>query len=205
MLHLLALNGFQVTPNVSASDFQPCLHDRCSLLAEIPDTRTCEQVQVLKGFCVCNTTRSSRNLDNKFFIDKLIDSALQELNNAVNSSKYGKFCRSWYWLRGADALVSATVLEESADTQRIFLRFYATPVWWMDKGEEFSVTLKVAGANNGREAFGVIEREGDFSRISKYGNQSWCIPDEQQQLKPLCYCKRKSRIKKIRAEEERNL
>ena len=67
MLHLLALNGLQVTPNISAEAFKPCLHDRCSLLAEIPDTRTCEQAQVSKGSCVCNITRLSEKLDNCFF------------------------------------------------------------------------------------------------------------------------------------------
>ena len=203
MLHLLALNGFQVTPNISAADFQPCLDDRCSLLAEIPDTRTCDQVKVYKGFCVCNTTRSSKSLDNKFFVDKLTDFAISELNNAVDSTKYGKICEYWYWLHAADTLISITTLEESEDTKRFLLRFYSAPEMWATEGEEFSVNLRVLGVKDS-EDFGVIEREGDFSRISKYGNQSWCIPDDEQYLKSLCYCKPESKIEEIRAEEEGN-
>ena len=202
MLHLLALNGFQVAPNISATDFQPCLHERCSLLAEIPDTRTCDQVKVYKGFCVCNATRSNNNLENKFFLDKLTDFAIRELNEALDSTKYGKICEYWYWLHDADTLKSATTLEESDDTRRYLLRFYAAPEMWGTVGEEFSVHLRVLGMQG--EEFAAIEREGDFSRVSRYGNQSWCIPTEEQRLKPLCFCKPESRIQEIWAEEEGN-
>ncbi|CAG7829663.1 unnamed protein product, partial [Allacma fusca] len=91
--HLLVIQNM----NVSESDagFKPALKDMSSLLVPISGNRSCSDVNILEGNCVCNTTGDIQAWENPYLRQKLIKFSFEELNGIIASSKYGNVCRTY--------------------------------------------------------------------------------------------------------------
>ncbi|CAG7829884.1 unnamed protein product, partial [Allacma fusca] len=101
----------------------------------------------------------------------------------LEQSKYFNVCEEWE--RVKKPLISANLVDEADGVKTVLLKFIADP-----EDSEFSAKFHVTTNSTSKEI--QIDMYGEFSRINKYGNQSFCVgfdTDEDKKMKELCYCK----------------
>ncbi|CAG7831777.1 unnamed protein product [Allacma fusca] len=172
--HLLVLGGGNLTDNETIAEFQPVLKDRSSLLVPISGDRTCADVNVQIGSCVCNTDDESQAWENPFLRHKLIRFAFNELNGLIESSKYRQMCERYRPIMLT--YETSNVLRNFTNRTEGFIRFSTKPY------ATFEVQLRVLHENSTLDK---IERISKFIRNTAYGRGSWCVgfeTDEDQTL-----------------------
>jgi hypothetical protein len=183
LLHVLSLRP--ETQSMSTPDKT----DRSSLLKTFLTNRTCESTNIPTANCLCNVEynesyESSSDSDaGKDFTTQVLLFAIGRLNAKVESSMYRRNCSRWessWWQpvgfhritsRNSKFIGSVIAFTVSPGSAKFEARI--------------QTALNVDGSlSNSSELIG-------FSRISSYGDQSWCIrgeTDVDKIMKELCYC-----------------
>ncbi|CAG7834366.1 unnamed protein product, partial [Allacma fusca] len=180
LLHILALSSLSVTPDMPSSEFQAQHENRSSLFLPIVTDRDCSTVNIPLGLCVCNTTTEITSLNNPFHELMILRFAVDKLNEIVEKSKYSEKCESWD--KFVESVVSADVIEIRGNSSKILLKFKVDP----DEAI-FEVQVLVTDAIIADN----MKIVGEFSRITSYGNTSWCVgteTDEDKLMKSFCHC-----------------
>jgi hypothetical protein len=186
----------------NSEDFVWNLKDRSSLFLPLAlsnsggASRTCASLNIeSEGNCICNSEGMRNTIDNPFLIQKLIVFSLEELNSVINSSRQAKDkCRAWRLPISPHISAHQLSKNENNSTMDVLLKFKLFAMHPFE--ESFEVKLRVGWDSKGME----IEKLSTFSRISAYGEQSWCIQVDTRQdqlLKEYCFCKYKKPKKEL--------
>ena len=144
---------------------------------EIPINRSCNDALIPENHCSClvGIEMNEKNFEKEFNIkfDNVIYFILNQVNNITSHlrSVCSEFKKSK--LKNAIRL--------SISNKNLFnfvVEFQPGDAW-------FEAMIEIKKLNGKKEA--LIENFGKFSRISIYGNQSYCIDDSY--LKNFCFCK----------------
>ncbi|CAG7827551.1 unnamed protein product [Allacma fusca] len=185
LLHVLSLN---TNLDLVSKNFEPERKDRCSLFVDMPSNRTCASTNIPLTNCLCNAqydkNAKGTSKISPGFANKLLAFSVSNLNMKVLKSKYSQLCSKWS--SSSDDIIYTRYISQTKAFSEILIAFTANP------GEaKFEARLKItksAGAFIIKKFTEVV----GFSRINKFGDQSWCIPmetDEDKEMKELCLCK----------------
>ena len=148
-----------------------------SLFNEIPINRSCNDALIPENHCSCleGIEMNEKNFEKEFNIkfDNVIDFILNQVNNITSHlrSVCSEFKKSK--LKNVNRL---SILNKNLFN--FVVEFQPGDAW-------FEAMIEIKKLNGKMEA--LIENFGKFSRISIYGNQSYCIDDSY--LKNFCFCK----------------
>ncbi|XP_065207879.1 uncharacterized protein LOC135836776 [Planococcus citri] len=139
-----------------------------SLFLPIPQDRTCEQAEIPYTYCTCMQTQDETELDTSFALE-VGEFLVYEVNQLIE--KYDKCAK--------------LELQEVKKIQFITMN---------DKRDFIQATVHTEPGNGifqaliryTDEAQSEMEIDGDITRMSKYGNQSWCMNEPEMKL--YCYC-----------------
>ncbi|CAG7785601.1 unnamed protein product [Allacma fusca] len=185
LLHVLSLN---TNLDRSSKHFEPERKDRCSLFVDMPSNRTCASTNIPLTKCLCNAQydKNSKGTSkiSPGFANELLAFSVSNLNMKVLKFKYSQLCSKWN-SSSADIIYTRYISQTKAFSE-LLIAFKANP-----GKAKFEARLKITKSAGAFINKTFTELVG-FSRINKFGEQSWCIPeetDEDKEMKELCWCK----------------
>ena len=185
--HLLGLAGL----HPEDSGFEPAQNCRSSLFIPTRKDRTCADVNVRDGICVCNASADAPSVTDPILRMKLYNFAIAQLNVRISKSAYSENC--YQFSQPLLPLSTATVLDSSSGgSSTILLRF------WVRPNAAFEVNIRISTVVGSK----VVRMEiiADFRRVDRYGSQSSCVgfvTDEDKKIKEICVCTNSKTKKKV--------
>jgi Protein of unknown function (DUF229) len=186
LVDLMDFSGLQPIPN----DVQ---RRGCTLLADVPDTRTCESAAILPHWCTCHATERL-HADNQN-VRRVADGVVRHINDVVSvhrgrcaELRLAAVVEARRLLPGNDVMrfrnsrrdVIGRTVEFDDDVAAVAGRFaeYQLTLRTTPGGALFEATVRQEGNSSTEVAF--------VSRINAYGDQSVCIDFHSH--KKFCYC-----------------
>ncbi|CAG7694884.1 unnamed protein product [Allacma fusca] len=183
LFHILSLS-----PNYMPESVNYNLRaDRCSLFSDYPINRTCSNTNIPPAHCLCNAhfnqfeERSTKV--EKQFTSKLLAFAVKSLNDKIQASKYRRNCSEWT-VSWSNAVIFHRIISEND-------QFVDSVIAFDTKIGEAKFEARIHTPQGKDGIIVASSKIIGFSRISKYGHQSWCVrgkTDEDKMMKEICYC-----------------